>query len=178
MQVWLRKPWRAVVFALSACVVTLVTVKLASASSPAGVSAHVPATVRAGSIGELQVDVLWTGSFPITSLVRVDGVPGLSGRQFGPNGYESRLFCDDDNPAAVVATTRSSVVWATGGLWHGAACEVRLFFIPSRPGRYVARVHFLTGRNYRTLLRHAFAMQGEEIDVPITVRPRPQFPGA
>jgi len=107
---------------------------VASASGPL-FPAHLPASLRTGAVGELRVMANWEQRYPIVTLVRVDGVAGWRGRLFGPGGYESRLFCDEDNPAVVIARRPGSIVWATGNLWDGAGCEARLFFTANEPLR-------------------------------------------
>jgi hypothetical protein len=131
---------------------------------------HFPRVVQAGRVSELRVHESWPrAGRAFISLIRLDGIRDWTGTAFGADGYDSRMFCDEDNVARVVSQTGKSIVWATGTV-GSEECEVRLFFVPHRAGTFLARVHFLTGPIYTTLTQRALTAHGRETDVSVKVR--------
>lgn len=135
---------------------------------PAYGSISVHGDERVGQITELDVHVDWHKAATST-LVRLDDIAGWKTTHFGPDGYESREFCDEDNVPEATRLGPGSVVWGTGNLWRGASCNLRLFLIPTVPGTYVIRAHFIAGTwprllNFRT-------MKGSETNLRLTVAP-------
>lgn len=151
----------------------VIVVLFTSASNPytLDISAHLPRAVQAGTIVEVRVAASWSGPAPISTSLRLDGIADVTPLQFGPDGYESREYCDEDNGDPIAERSRTSITWSTGGLWSGASCEVRLFFTPLQPGRYVARIHFLSDRTYSALVAPYPYARGREMDLPLTVLP-------
>jgi len=121
---------------------------------------------RVGRIAEIDVHVHWYGAAATTLLV-VDGIPGWKTTLFGPYGYESRDFCDEDNPPQRTILGRGKTEWAIGRLWTGAACSARLFLVPNTPGTYAIHARFLLGTG-GTILPH-YPVNGLETTFRVTV---------
>lgn len=125
------------------------------------VSITMPANRLVGQSAEVRVHVSWVQARSTNTLVRIDGVKGWRPSRFGPDGYESRAFCDDDNPVQPILRTRQSIGWLTGNLWPGASCDLRLFLVPEKIGKYRVRIHFITGTP-QYLIKHAATARGTE----------------
>lgn len=142
-------------------------VSIAARPSYGSISLH--GDERVGQITEVDVHVDWHEAAASTS-VRLDGIAGWKTTRFGPDGYESRAFCDDDNVPEATRLRSGSVVWGTGSLWPGASCDIRLFLIPTGPGTYTIRAHFLAAPKGSALDTRTV----ERVDavLPVTVAPR------